>query len=127
MMAPQALQGIIMGLFWFSAGCGDFLAIALPHIFKKNIWNDFTFINCNRLDYFFFIIAGCLFVYTIIFALIAACCDLGLNRQVVEKSIVASRIPTPQVLRRRVNESMQASSSGASTSRLTEGSSSVTT
>lgn len=113
MMSPQAMQGVIMGLYWAASGIGDFIAISLPYIFHGvgGIWEDPMFINCNRLDYYLFIIAGFLFFFVIVFYIVVKCVDLGVNKVVTERQTTTPPVSTPQMMRRRLNDSSQFTSS----------------
>lgn len=81
LVAPQAMQGIIMGLFWMGTGVAHFLAMGLPSLFHTipGLWSSTVYINSDRLDFVFFILAVFLLSYTFIFALIAKFCDLDLT------------------------------------------------
>lgn len=112
LMAPQAMQGVIMGMYWASAGIGDFIAVSLPYIFHgiDGIWDDTMYINCNRLDLYLFIVAGFLFISAIIFYIVVKCVDLGLNKVVTEKPTATASISTPQLMRRNLNTSSTSTS-----------------
>ena len=101
MESPVNMQGVVMGLFWFAAGIGNFIGVALPYLFGDilYIWNDPIYINCDRLDLFFFFLAMFLFVYSCIFICIAKYADLRLTN-VIE--VRAPRpVDTPPSVRRR--------------------------
>lgn len=112
-MAPPAMQGIIMGLYWAAAGIGDFIAVSLPYIFHDigGIWKDTMFINCNRLDLYLFIIAGFLFLFVIVFYVVVKCVDLGVDKVVTEKQASTPAVSTPQLIRRSLNDSSRFTSS----------------
>ncbi|ELU04156.1 hypothetical protein CAPTEDRAFT_167732 [Capitella teleta] len=64
--APKSMQGIIMGLFWFTQGLGSILGTLLTLAFH-NVWFfdwDEGDINCQQchLDYYFFFLAGVQFL-----------------------------------------------------------------
>ena len=107
-MSPQFMQGIVIGLFWLSAGIGDFLSIALPNIFQaiyidgQSLWPNKLFINCDRLDTYFFTLSIFVFVCSIFFIAIVKNCDLHLETKAVELTTVIQPIATPEVRRKRV-------------------------
>ena len=99
MESPVNMQGVVMGLFWFAAGIGTFIGVALPYLFENlYIWQDQTFINCDRLDLFFYILALFLFVYSCVFICIAKYSDLRLTN--VIEVIAPKEVDTPPSVRR---------------------------
>lgn len=81
MEAPVNMQGVVMGLFWFCAGIGNFIGVCLPYIFSHiyGIWQNSVYINCDRLDIFFYTLAVLLFLFSLVFILLAKHTDLGLT------------------------------------------------
>lgn len=114
MEAPRNMQGTVMGLFWFMAGIGYFIGIGLPYMFKyvDNIWENIKFINSDKLYEYFFILAGFLFAYSILFIVISCVTDLGLKNEIIEpRSEDASETPIPRRRRQHVNADLRSSAS----------------
>ena len=107
--SPVNMQGIVMGLFWFSAGIGNFIGVSLPYVFKNflDIWKDETFINCDRLDLFFYFLAMFLLVYSGLFIFIVKKTDLKLTSaiKVVAPKVKETLHDSPPSVRRRQHES----------------------
>jgi len=92
-----------MGLFWFAAGIGSFVGIALPHIFRESFWRSDRQINCDRLDIYLAILALFLLISLVFFGVVNRCSDLGLDKAIVTNQVVkdTQSVPsTPQALRR---------------------------
>ncbi|XP_067928099.1 solute carrier family 15 member 4-like [Watersipora subatra] len=111
MEAPMNMQGIVMGLFWFCAGIGYFIGVALPYIFSVigGIWKDPVYINCDKLDLFFYILAVVLILFSIIFVFISKNTDLGLTTEIhvgQHHLIPDSVTTTPQLGRRNPVEAL---------------------
>lgn len=101
MESPRNLQGTAMGLFWFVGGIGSFIGLALPYVFSSlGIWPDPTYMNCNRLDLFFYIFAASLLISSVIFGIIASRCDLSLDKIIIDQSpdILSSVTLTPELI-----------------------------
>ena len=119
MEAPRNMQGTVMGLFWFMAGIGNFIGIGLPYLFKyvDDIFISSQFINSDKLYEYFFILAGFLFAYSLVFIFISQVTDLGLSNEIVEPRELGSVPETPELRRRnpsrrrQVNPDMTTSSS----------------
>jgi len=72
------MQGLSMGLFWFSAGIGHVIGLAFTTIFGVT-----DNINCGHLHVYFYFLGFLLGIYTIIFY---KCCKyfyLGLHRMII--------------------------------------------
>lgn len=116
MEAPDNMQGIVMGLFWFCAGVGNFIGAALPYLFSDiwAIWKNSIYINCDRLDLFFYILAVFLLFFSIVFVLIAKYTDLGLTNVIGDRRPTStepdSRPSTPNPRRRRLATAVNTSS-----------------
>ena len=96
--APRSMQGIIMGLFWFTQGIGSLVGTASISWFQGVFfyrWKNQN-INCRipcphtghhdrfcyqcHLDYYFFCLAGLQVVGLTIFIIISAKLDIGTNK-----------------------------------------------
>jgi len=76
--SPVHMQGLSMGLFWFSIGIGNFIGLALTTIFQ--VTNN---INCGKLDIYFYALAFFLGVCTIIFYKCSTYFHLGLDWRII--------------------------------------------
>ena len=91
--APRSMQGIIMGLFWFTQGIGSLLGTASIEWFK-NVWFfnwDYGDISCRipckdnpkeicyacHLDYYYFVLAGIQALGIIVFGILVWKLDIG--------------------------------------------------
>ena len=96
--APRSMQGIIMGLFWFTQGIGSLLGTATVEGFR-DVWFfswDYGDINCRipckddpkkicnncHLDYYFFVLAGIQAAGMAVFAIIVYKLDIGHNQPI---------------------------------------------
>lgn len=70
-MAPRAMQGVSIGLFYLVEGIAHLLSIALPYIYGKipGLWRDSIYLNCDHLDYIFFALGSLLSLYVIGFSI----------------------------------------------------------
>ncbi|KAF6022254.1 hypothetical protein EB796_019439 [Bugula neritina] len=107
--SPINMQGIVMGLLWLARGIGNLIGIALLYRFQysENILSSSKYLDCNRFDWYFFILAIFMLIFSFIFICISKCCDLSLDSVIVEthrrrnNSETESASATPQLPRRR--------------------------
>jgi len=78
MKSPPYMQGLSMGLFWFSSGIGYFVGLALMATFQVT-----ENINSGLLDVYFYVLALFLGVYTLLFYKCATYFHLGLDRMII--------------------------------------------
>ena len=76
--APKLLQGVIMGVYHFTFGLGSFVGVALIVIVNAGAadgshkwYPDENYINQGRLAYFFFLLAGLMFLNFIVYIFVA--------------------------------------------------------
>jgi len=88
--SPRSMQGIIMGLYWFSQGLGSLLGTVIMSNFKGiwfTVW-DYGDINCQsspftdpssncHLDYYFYFLAGVQVVGIVLFVIVSWALDIG--------------------------------------------------
>ena len=98
--APRSMQGIIMGLFWFTQGLASIFGSLLMSAFHGTWFFDWDSgdINCQRchLDYYFFFLAGVQFVGAFAFLAISYYLKIGgkiPSRHHTTSSSSASRDP----------------------------------
>ena len=97
MCAPQSMQSLIIGLYYFAQGLGSLVG-TLVVLSLETVWFhsfDFGNINCKKspflpdshlnpesschLDYYFYLLAGVQVLGIIIFALVAFLMNIGGN------------------------------------------------
>ena len=78
--APQSLQGVVMGVFLLTTGLGSYLgagvvavvnAISGYHHDKDKWYPDTKYINEGKLAYYFFLLAGLMFLNFILYIFVA--------------------------------------------------------
>ena len=104
------MQGFVIGLFWFFLGVGTFIGVALPYIFggDSGIWTDQTTINCDRLDFLFYILSAFLLLCSLLFIPIVKRFDLGLCKVMEFDQPSETELERAERQRRRKNRNKRA-------------------